>query len=631
MASSDILSIGQSALAAAQAGISTTGHNISNASTAGYSRQIVVQTTAGAQNFGYGFVGQGTQVASVQRVFNNLLASQVNAAQSSSSQINSYSSLMSQIDNMIGTSSSGVSTSLQSFFTSIQGLTTNPSDAATRQTMLSSAQSLANSFQNIGSTLTGLNNSVNSQISSTVTEINSYASQIAKLNQAITVAQSASGQPANDLLDQRDQLVSTLSQQVQVNVVSQNGSYSVFIGNGQPLVVGNSSYNLSAVTSASNPSQLDIALQSNGSTTTLASQNLSGGALGGLLQFRDQSLGPIENTFGQMALVVAQAFNNQQSQGLDLNGNQGSALFNMPGSTISANTNNTGTQGISATISNANAVTTSDYSLKYDGTNYTLTRLSDGTTNTYSSLPQTVDGLSISLSGAGTMKSGDSFLIQPTVNAASGLSVALTDINKIAAGGSVVTSTAASSNTGNATMSTPAVSSAYASSPLTTSFTLTYNQATNQLSGFPSGGPQSFVSGSTISVGNVSFTLSGTPANGDQFTIAPNATNATGSNTNALALAALQTSKLVGGSTSLSDTYAQLVSTVGNQMNQLNITGAAETAALTQLTNTQQSNSGVNLDEEATNLIRYQQAYQAAGRVMQVATQLFTTLLSIGT
>jgi flagellar hook-associated protein 1 FlgK len=497
--------------------------------------------------------------------------------------------------------------------------------------MLSSAQSLANSFQNIGSTLTGLNNSVNSQISSTVTEINSYASQIAKLNQAITVAQSASGQPANDLLDQRDQLVSTLSQQVQVNVVSQNGSYSVFIGNGQPLVVGNSSYNLSAVTSASNPSQLDIALQSNGSTTTLASQNLSGGALGGLLQFRDQSLGPIENTFGQMALVVAQAFNNQQSQGLDLNGNQGSALFNMPGSTISANTNNTGTQGISATISNANAVTTSDYSLKYDGTNYTLTRLSDGTTNTYSSLPQTVDGLSISLSGAGTMKSGDSFLIQPTVNAASGLSVALTDINKIAAGGSVVTSTAASSNTGNATMSTPAVSSAYASSPLTTSFTLTYNQATNQLSGFPSGGPQSFVSGSTISVGNVSFTLSGTPANGDQFTIAPNATNATGSNTNALALAALQTSKLVGGSTSLSDTYAQLVSTVGNQMNQLNITGAAETAALTQLTNTQQSNSGVNLDEEATNLIRYQQAYQAAGRVMQVATQLFTTLLSIGT
>jgi len=527
---------------------------------------------------------------------------------------------------MIGTSSSGVSTSLQSFFTSIQGLTTNPNNAATRQAMLSSAQSLANSFQNTSSTLSGLNNSVNSQISSTVTEINSYASQIAKLNQAITVAQSASGQPANDLLDQRDQLVATLSKDVQVSVVSQDGSYNVTIGNGQALVVGNTSYNLSAVNSASNPTQLDIAIQTGGSTTnTLNSQTLTGGTLGGLLQFRNQSLGPTQNTFGQMALVVAQAFNNQQAQGLDLNGNQGTALFSVPTPTVFANTDNTGTQGIAATVSNADAVTTSDYTLKYDGTNYTLTRQSDGTTSTYSSLPQTVDGLSISLSGSGTMMAGDSFLIQPTVNAAAGLSVALTDINKIAAGGSVVTSTAASSNTGTATSSTPTVSSTYSSNPLTTAtaFTLTYNQASNQLSGFPSGGPQTYVSGSTITVGNVSFTLSGTPANGDQFTIAP------GSNTNALALAALQTSKLVSGTTTLSDTYAQLVSTVGNQMNQLNITGAAETATLTQLTNTQQSNSGVNMDEEAANLIRYQQAYQAAGRVMQVATQLFTTLLGI--
>ncbi|HEY0269191.1 MAG TPA: flagellar hook-associated protein FlgK, partial [Methyloradius sp.] len=244
MATSNILSIGQSALSAAQAGISTTGHNIANASTPGYSRQIVIQGSAGAQNFGYGYVGQGTQVTTVQRIFNNLLASQISTSQSSYNQINTYATQMSQIDNMLADSTAGVSPALQNFFNTAQTLSANPSDASARQAYLSASQALASRFQSVGNQLNSINDSVNSQISSSITTINSYTSQIANLNDMITKAQNLTGQPPNDLLDQRDQLVSDLSKEIKVTVVNQQGSYNVFVGNGQPMVVGGDTYKL---------------------------------------------------------------------------------------------------------------------------------------------------------------------------------------------------------------------------------------------------------------------------------------------------------------------------------------------------------------------------------------------------
>src|SRR5450830_221093 len=629
MSTSNILSIGQSALAAAQVGISTTGHNIANASTPGYSRQIVIQASAGAQNFGYGYVGQGTTVASVQRIFNNLLASQIATTQSTTSQVNTYATQISQIDNMLADSTAGVSPALQSFFTNIQNLSANPSDTSVRQTVLSSAQSLSSRFQQLGTQLDQINDSVNSQVGTSISNINSYAKQIAQLNDTITKSQNITGQSPNDLMDQRDQLVAELSKEVKVTVVPQQGSYNIFIGNGQPMVVGNNTYTLTPVSSTDDPTKLEVGYISNGTTTVLSSQNITGGNLGGLLQFRDESLDSVKNQLGQLALVVGQTVNNQNMQGLDLNGQQGAAIFSAPTVTVNASTlNSAGSGAVSVTIADAKSVTASDYTLQYDGTNYNLTRKSDGQTTSYASLPQTVDGLTIN--STGTMSPGDSFLIKPTANVASNFSVTMTDLKKIAAGASVVASTAASTNAGSGVISTPVVNSSYSSSPLAAPFTLTYDNATGKLSGFPSGSPQTYTSGSTITVGNVSFTISGALNTGDQFTIAANTSNAPGDNTNALGLVNLQTSKLIGNSTTYTDAYAQLVSNVGNKSNELNVTGKAETAALGVLTDAQQSDSGVNLDEEATNLLRYQQAYQAAGKMMQIASQLFDTLLTIG-
>lgn len=538
---SNILNIGTTALNAAQAGLSVTGHNIANASTPGYSRQEIVQTAALGQKFGAGYFGQGTEVSQVRRNYSNFLASQLNNAQSASSATNMYASQMSQIDNILADSSSGLSPSFQQFFASVQTLASNPGDAASRQATLSSAQTLVNRFADIGDRLESLRSGVNSQLTSYTEQVSSYAAKIAQLNTTIGKAVAVdANNPPNDLMDQRDLMISELNKLVKTDVQPQdNGSYNLSIANGIPLVVGSKAYGLTTVNSSLDPSRLEIAYVSN-TTIELDSNSITGGAIGGLLQFRSGSLDSIQNQLGQIATVFASTFNAQHQAGFDSNGVAGAAFFNVPTPQTYGDANNSVGATITTNISNASALTASDYRIQYDGANYNITRLSDSTVQSFASLPQTVDGLDIN----GTFASGDSFLIQPTRNSATALSVAISDISKIAA----------SDNAGGQ-----------------------------------------------------------------------------GNNVNALLLADLQNAgTLNNGSVSYESAFAQIVSAVGNKTNELIVTGSAHEALLTQTTAAQQSQSGVNLDEEAANLLRYQQAYQAAGKVMQIASSLFDTLLAIG-
>ncbi len=258
MATSNILSIGKTALNAAQVGISTTGHNIANASTVGYSRQVVVQSAASSQNFGYGYVGQGTEVASVSRVYNELLAKQAVNSQSVSSGLDTYAAQMTTIDNMLSDSAAGLNPTLNEFFASVKSLAANPNDPSTRQTMLSNAQSLVNRFHSTNSRLDEIREGVNTQLSASVGSVNTYAKQLASLNDTIDKAISATGNQPNDLLDQRDQLVSELSKLVKTTVVPQGqGGYNVFVGNGLPLVVGTTNFALTTAASPTDPSRLE--------------------------------------------------------------------------------------------------------------------------------------------------------------------------------------------------------------------------------------------------------------------------------------------------------------------------------------------------------------------------------------
>ncbi|MCB5189277.1 flagellar hook-associated protein FlgK [Methylobacillus arboreus] len=643
---SNIFNIGKSALNAAQVGISVTGHNIANATTDGYSRQVIVQATAQAQNWGFGYIGNGTQVDTVKRVYNELLTRQINNSQAISSAINTQLSSINQINNMLADSSAGLSPAIQDFFASINDLASAPSDSASRQAMLSTGEALISRFNSLGTRLQEMQSTVNSQLTASANSVSYYAKEIARLNEAIDAAMTSTGQPPNDLMDQRDQLVLNLNKEVKATVVVQDGTkYNISIGNGIPLVSGFNAYSLTTVSSPTDPSRLMIAYQSGSTTSILSESSLQGGTIGGLLEYRSGALDKAQNTLGQIAIAMAQSFNTQHQQGLTSNGTQGGNFFNIPTPLVNASSFNTGNASLGSSIVDANALNASDYRLRFDGTNYTITRLSDNTTQSFSSLPQTVDGVSFSI-GSGTINSGDSFLIRPTANAATDISIAVTQIADIAAGAPVVATAADGGNTGTGTISGATVGSGYAGSPLASPFTLTHNGG--DLSGFPAGeaitvtttagvtttypagSPVPYSAGATISVAGISFSLSGSPADGDQFTVSANSSNAAGDNRNALQLAALQTGKVMNnGTASYQDVFNQLVSFVGNRTRELQITSAAETELLNQTITAQQSESGVNLDEEAVNLLRYQQAYQAAGKVMQIASTLFETVLSI--
>lgn len=642
----NILSIAQSGLAAAQAGLATTGHNIANQATPGYSRQQIIQSSAGAQNYGFGFIGNGTNVDTVKRIYDSFLGTQAMAAQSGKSQLDSYYTQISKIDNMIADSTAGLTPVLSDFFSGVQNLVANPAAAPSRQAVLSSAESLAARFQSLDSQLRGMGDDVNNAISASVTNINSYAQQIAQLNDAIVKAQNT-GQPPNDLLDQRDYLVGELSKESKVSVTEQSGNYNIFIGNGQPLVVGNASYELKTVTSSSDPGRLEVGYQSNGITITIPENALVGGNLGGLFGFRTETLDAAKNSLGRIALGLASTFNAQHRLGQDLNGALGGDFFNEADPAVNGDARNTGSAVVNASISNVDALTTSDYRLSYDGTNYKVTRLSDNAAM-YSNAVfpgAAIDGVSFSLA-SGAMNAGDSFMIKPTVNGATDFSVLIHDVSEIAAATPIRTA-ATVGNIGTGAISSGTINASFTAATVATAVTLTYNAVAGTLTGFPAalpvtvtnngvsttfaaGAPVTYSAGATIMFGGAEIRLSGAPADGDTFTVSANSSG-DGDNRNILLLGALQTANVLqGGTATYNSAYGQLVSQIGNKTREVQVNGAAQATLLKSIQTAQQSVSGVNLDEEATNLIRYQQAYQASGRVMQAVSDMFDVLISLG-
>lgn len=636
---SGILNIGKSALAAAQVGLNTTGHNIANANTPGYSRQVIVQAASQSQNFGFGFIGQGTEITGVARVFNDILAAQMSRSIATSASAEVYGQQLGTINNMLSDPQAGLKPAMNAFFGAVQDLAANPSDIATRQTTLSAAQSLASRFQSTSDRLTQIQDGVNTQLTTSVTLANTYSKQIANLNDVIEKSINATGNQPNDLLDQRDQLVNELSKQIKTTVIPQGqGSYNIYIGNGLPVVVGNQSFQLAPIPSATDPSRIEVAYVSKGEPKVLGINSLQGGAIGGLLQFRAESLDLVQNQIGQLAVAMAETFNAQHRAGFDQTGALGGALFSIPNPIVNANTSNTGDAVINSAIVDASAVTTSDYRLQFDGTNYAVTRLSDSSVTSFGSLPLTIDGISISL-GSGTLAAGDSYVVKPTQQAAGRMQVAITDPAKLAVGGPVVTSSTTSSS---ATISAPTATSTYAASPLGAPLSFTFNPpgfvASSNVSVTLNGVTTNYNPGDQVTISNgaiittqgLKFSISGTPTAGDTFTITPGTFAGPGDNRNGLLLASLQSEKLLVGNKSFSDAFGQMVNNVGNKTRELNILSLAESQVLEQTTAAMQSESGVNLDEEATNLIRYQQAYQAAGKMMQIASQLFDVLLQLG-
>lgn len=674
---SGLISIAMTGINAAQAGLLTTGNNISNLSTEGYTRQRTLQASNPSVMTGAGGIGQGVHVVTVERMFSQALTTQVLNAQTNVSALDTYYAQVSQIDNMLADKEAGLTPLMQKFFDAAQSVATNPSSISARQSMVSAAETMTTGYRSMYERLTEIEAGINSQVRDTVGQINTYTEQIADLNEKIISASAIGGQPANDLYDKRDKLVADLNELVKVTVTSNtNGSYNVFVGSGQQLVVGSQVTMMSAEPASADRSRNVIGLVGpTGNIQELPESLISGGKLGGLLSFRSEALDASFNQLGLMATSFTQTFNAQHALGRDLLGNaNGSAnfvgeFFSVGAPEAIPNTNNpAGSPTVSitrapVTLNGANyssKLTASDYQLSYEGGGtppFTLTRVSDNTSWTGTALSDftsqlATDGLQLSVTGTFSATDSYSYLIQPTRDAARHFAISdkiAADPRLIAAGLSEAVAKVGVGNTGTGSVSSVSYAAGFTTgSPLS----LSYNAVAGSLSGFPATGtvdvtvggttttytmPLSvpYTAGATTTItvngggwSGVSLVLSGTPNNLDTFTLAASGVE---DGRNIVKLGNLQTQDtMLGGKATYQDNYAAFVNDVGNKTASAEISSVAQTSLLKQAVAAREAVSGVNRDEEAAKLIEYQQAYQASAKVIEIASNLFDTLLSIG-
>jgi flagellar hook-associated protein 1 len=624
---SDILATSVSGLLAFQKALSVTSNNISNVSTPGYSVERAQFTPQLGDSTSAGYFGDGVQVSTVTRNYSELLAGQMRSSQSGYSSFNAYSTTAATVDGMLSDSGTGLTATLQNFSNSLQTLANAPTLTASRQAVLSSAQSLAQSIHGYVSQLSQADQNVEGQISGSVAQINSLASGIASLNNQIA-AQSATGQPPNALLDQRDQMINQLSQYVSVNTATQNdGAVNVFIGSGQSLVSGGTAQTLSTLPDQYNPTRLDIGIATAGATVDITGA-ISGGTLGGLLSVRSQVLDPTLNTLGQISVGVATIINQQQAAGLTASGTQGQPMFTVGGVQVSGSAANTGTAQVTATRGALSALTPDDYTLTNSGGTWQLYDESTHQQVTMSGAgtaasPFTAAGLSIVVSG--TAGNGDSFLVQPTATAAAGFGVLLSNPAQIAAA-AAVQSAAGAANTGSGTIAAPTVTNPASASLLSPVSIVFSSPTTYQLNG--TGPTYTYTPGAAITANGWTTSISGAPAAGDSFTVSSNAGN-TGDNANLFAMIDGLSSRALNGSTaSLIGAASALVSQVGAQTQQAQSNAQAQQAVNTSATAAVNSLSGVNLDEEAANMVKFQQAYQACAQMIQASNTMFSSLIT---
>ena len=620
----DSFNIGLSALVASQQALATTGHNIANVNTPGYSRQVVSFVARQPQFVGNGFAGKGVDVQAINRMANQFLTDQVRISTANQAQADKTVELVDQVDNQIGAAL--IPDSLQSFFSSISDANNDPSTMATRQVAIERAHATITQFAEEENQLNGLSRNVNREIVNSIGQVNALTTVIAKVNNDIALSAGlASGQPANDLLDKRDQLLVDLSKLVSVQTqIRGDGMVNVLVGDGQLVVTGNNSEALQATANVLDASRTEIAFKVGGALTQITA-GISGGALGALITFRDHTLEPAHNAVGRLAATFAMEVNAQHRKGMDLNGALGSDLFAVPPPVVNSSSTNAGTVSVTFDTSNVGALTTADYNLTNNGANFILARTDDGTSTTLSGAgPFNIDGMIISVTSAPA--SGDQYLIQPTKTVPRGLTMLTSNPARLALALPVQT-LRATANVGSATISRGQILDESNPALLTTTQIVFNNPPTTyQINGL--GPTLPYTAGGDIDVNGWRVQINGQPVTGDSFTVRSNF-GGKGDNANGLALAQLQSKTvLAGGTASLQDAYGMITGQVGADASQAHISSKALATLTANASAARDTLSGVNLEEEAANLLRYQQAFQAAAQVIKAADTAFQALIN---
>ena len=635
---SDLLSNGVSGLLAMQQALSTVSHNIANVNTEGYARQDVQLGTRLPRQVGGHSIGTGVQVQDIRRIYDEFISKELRGTNSEFSRLDTFEDLISNIDNILADPQGGVSPLLQSFFNAVQDVVDEPNSTPARSQLLSEADGLAQRFNFLADRFEDLSLETNAKIRTLVEDINNITSALQQANEKIQNAKGVGGSGIPpDLLDQRDQLLKQLSEKVAITTIDDGeGIISVFIGTGQTVVSGLDQFKLQTTPDPADASSLLISYAGiAGSLDVTAAIN--GGELGGVLDFRKNALQVARNSLGRTAIAIAETFNAQHRDGMDLEGDLGGDFFTTAMPQVIGTGNNAGTYGtaLTATITDVTQLTIEDYTLTFNGGNWTLASQSGGSTVTVADggaadTVLTLDGVQVTVPGASVPINLDNFIVRPTLFGASSLKLAITRTQDVAAAVPIKgSSSIANLGTGKITSgSVLTVTNANLLDPVDIVFTgvNTYD-IRNATTG------ANLVTGATYTPGaNIDFNgwrvqIDQAVQVGDRFSIRTNA-GGDGDNRNMLGLAGLQNKNILDNSTaSYQSDYSALVGKMGSLTLQTQVGRDAQGALLAQVQSRRDSISGVNLDEEAANLLRFQQSYQAAARVIAVAQQLFNSLI----
>ena len=622
----DILRIGLSALLTHQRALATTSNNIANATTPGYSRQRTELAERPAERIGSYSVGSGVQIQSVRRMSDDIIADQLRGASGAYHRAATFADLASSVDNLFADSNTGLNLTLQSFMNAVQDLADDPSSTAARQALLSEARNLTSRFDTMDRRLSAVGEELGARLGTATAKITALGQELAKLNGDIINAGNGNGSAPPDLLDRRDLLLEELATLVQVDAVEQrDGSMAVFVGSGQPLVLGTTATALALVPGSLDPAEPQIVMRGSGPEIDLT-RFLTGGELGGLLDFNREMLAPARAELGRIAVGLTHAVNTAHRNGMDALGQLGGDLLAVEAPRSYEGAGNTGTGALSVSIADVGALQAASYRLSYDGTSYTLLRADTGavvplTGTGTAGDPLVADGLSIVVSG--TPAAGDQFMVKALEHVADTMSVLVSDPARVAAAAPIRTS-AALDNAGNATISSGTVVDVTDANLLATTTIEFLTPTTYSVNG---AGSFAYTSGGDIVVNGASVRISGTPAAGDQFVISSNA-GGVGDNRNALALAAaLGGGVLEGGNLSLQSAASGLVTSIGTRSAEAESQSEAQRVVVGSTRDRLDSIRGVNLDEEAAEMLKLEQMYQAAARMISVADELFDSLL----
>ncbi|WP_028694552.1 flagellar hook-associated protein FlgK [Pseudomonas cremoricolorata] len=676
----NLISIGLSGLSASQAALSVTSNNIANAATSGYSRQQVIQTSSPSQNIGAGFLGTGTTLSEVRRIYSAYLDNQLQTATSLQADATAFQDQITGIDKLLADRDTGISSVLTGFFSALQTASASPSDVASRQLLLTQAQTLSNRFNAVSGQMSQQNELINSQLQTLTGQVNKLTNNIAEYNKQI-VSLSASGNAPNSLLDARSEAVRQLNELVGVTVQEREGNFDVSLGSGQSLVVGVRANPLSVQPGSADKGQASVQIQYQDFSSDVTSV-ISGGQIGGLLRYRSDVLMPAMNELGRVALVVSDSINSQLGQGLDANGQFGSNLFSSINSataiaqrSLASSSNSAGSGNLDVTIANSGALTTYDYEVKFTGASQYSVRRSDGSDmgnfDLSANPAPVIDGFTLALKG-GALAAGDSFKIIPTRSAASAITTVTQDANKLAFA-APISAAAGSGNGGTGSITQPTLGERLdvygGADTAAVRDAMRSSMPVRMVFQAPSNGTQSYTlfdaKGASIGTGSivpgqdnklalsvplrdangaplldasgnprtlkVETQIGGSPNGNDTFTLSFNS-DGKSDNRNAAQLLALQTKATVGtqsgGGTSFTASYASLVEQVGAKANQAKIDGTATDAVLKSAKESRSAVSGVNLDDEAASLVKFQHYYTASSQIIKAAQETFQTLIN---